>query len=484
MSRRARAPAANGPAANSRPNPVVLRRHLCFKLAAMNDIASEKTLPDIGDEPGLAARIAAQHLLGAVLTERRAFDDAFAAEIASGALADASPRDRAFARLIVATALRHLGEIDHALAQLIETPLPKRARPVQNILRAAAAEMLFLGVKPHAAVDMGVEAAAHDDTAQHFKSLVNAVARRIAREGASLIAGLDAERLALPDWLWQSWTKAYGEAATRAIVRAQFAEPPLDLSVTREAETALWAERLGGQTLPTGTLRLERAGRIEQLPGFDEGAWWVQDAAAALPLRLLGEIEGEDVLDLCAAPGGKTAWLAARGAHVTALDRSRQRLVRLEDNLARLHLEATVIAADAALFSPARQWKKILLDAPCTATGTARRHPDVPHLKTTADRDRLVALQARLLDHAATLLGPEGTLVYCTCSLEPEEGPEQIERFLAAHPDFERRPAAPSELPGFRECLTPEGDVRTLPSHLSHEGGLDGFYAARLVRWH
>ncbi|HEX7775367.1 MAG TPA: MFS transporter, partial [Parvibaculum sp.] len=185
-----------------------------------------------------------------------------------------------------------------------------------------------------------------------------------------------------------------------------------------------------------------------------------------------------------AAPGGKTAWLAARGAHVTALDRSRQRLVRLEDNLARLKLEATVIAADAALFSPARQWGKILLDAPCTATGTARRHPDVPHLKTPADRDRLVLLQARLLAQAAMLLAPDGTLVYCTCSLEPEEGPMQVEKFLTGHPDFERRPITAAELPGFRECLTAEGDLRTLPSHFAAQGGLDGFYAARLVRWH
>ncbi|HEX7775564.1 MAG TPA: transcription antitermination factor NusB, partial [Parvibaculum sp.] len=217
----------------------------------MND--TEPVTAEAGPiDAGLAARTAAQRLLGAVLTERRAFDDAFAAEIAAGALTDAAPRDRAFARLIVATALRHLGEIDHALAQLIETPLPKRARPVQNILRAAAAEILFLGVKPHAAVDMGVEAAAHDETARHFKALVNAVARRLAREGADLIAGLDAERLAAPDWLWQSWTKTYGEATTRAIIRAQFTEPPLDLSVTHEADTALWAGRLGASTLPTG----------------------------------------------------------------------------------------------------------------------------------------------------------------------------------------------------------------------------------------
>lgn len=433
-------------------------------------------------EPGLEARLAAHALLAAVVDGRRALDEALAEEIARGSLRSASVPDRGFARAIAGAALRHLGEIDRLIAPLLATPLPKRAGPTRTILRCVAAELIFLDVKPHAAVDLAVEAASRDNWARHFKSLVNALARRLAREGKTMLESLDRERASLPPWLWESWTRAYGEARTRTIAAAQWREPPLDLSVKNDAERALWAERLGAEILPTGTLRLAAGGRIEHLAGFAEGAWWVQDAAAALPARLLGKVRGLDVLDLCAAPGGKTLQLAASGAHVTALDRSAPRLDRLRQNLARMKLDAHIVVADAAKWTPGRQWKAILLDAPCTATGTARRHPDVIHLKTQADRDRLAGLQSRLLAHAADLLAPGGTLVYCTCSLEPEEGERQIEAFLAAHADFARLPIAAVELGGQDELVTPAGDLRTLPCHLPEKGGLDGFYAARLVR--
>lgn len=433
-------------------------------------------------EPGLEARLAAHALLAAVVDGRRAFDEALAEEIARGSLKSVSAPDRGFARAIAGTALRHLGEIDRLIASLLATPLPKRAGPTRTILRCVAAELVFLDVKPHAAVDLAVEAASRDNWARHFKSLVNALSRRLAREGKTMLESLDRERASLPPWLWESWTRAYGEARTRAIAAAQWREPPLDLSVKNDAERALWAERLGAEILPTGALRLVAGGRIEQLAGFAEGAWWVQDAAAALPARLLGDVRGLDVLDLCAAPGGKTLQLAASGAHVTALDRSAPRLDRLRQNLARMKLDAQIVVADAVKWAPGRQWKAILLDAPCTATGTARRHPDVIHLKTPADRDRLAALQSRLLAHAADLLASGGTLVYCTCSLEPEEGERQVEAFLAAHADFARLPIAAAELGGQGELVTPAGDLRTLPCHLPEKGGLDGFYAARLVR--
>jgi 16S rRNA (cytosine967-C5)-methyltransferase len=244
----------------------------------------------------------------------------------------------------------------------------------------------------------------------------------------------------------------------------------------------VWAEKLNAKLLPTGSLRLNASGRIEAMDGFDEGEWWVQDAAAALPTKLLGDVKDRDVLDLCAAPGGKTLSLASRGARVTALDRSGPRLDRLRQNLERLSLSAEIITEDATKFAPERTWDAILLDAPCTATGTARRHPDVLHLKSAADRDRLAALQARLLAHSATLLSVGGTLVYCTCSLEPEEGPKQIEAFLAEHSEFARAPIKADEIGGLAECLTAQGDLRTLPCHLGEEGGLDGFFAARLVR--
>tara|TARA_R110002110_G_scaffold4877_6_gene24685 strand:+ start:743 stop:2077 length:1335 start_codon:yes stop_codon:yes gene_type:complete len=433
-------------------------------------------------EPGLAARAGAAALLNAVLKERRAFDDALASEIADGHLRSAEPRDRAFARAIAATALRRLGTIDRIVAGLIDKALPRRAGITLDILRAGAAEILFLRVAAHAAVGMNVEAAGRDPAARHYKALVNAVLRRLTREGDGMLDGLDTERLDTPDWLWESWCAAYGEATARAMTRAHYADPPLDITVKDEAMRATWAAALSAMVLPTGTLRLEDAGRVDELPGFSQGAWWVQDAAAAIPARLFGDVGGKDVLDLCAAPGGKTAELAALGAHVTALDRSRPRLERLRENLARLGLKAETVVADASTFAPGRQWEAVLLDAPCTSTGTARRHPDVLRLKSPADRDKLAALQTRLLSHAATLTAPGGTLVYCTCSLEPEEGIHQVNAFLAANPDFHRVPIGPGETGGLTEIVTPDGDLRSLPCHLAASGGLDGFYAARLKR--
>jgi 16S rRNA (cytosine967-C5)-methyltransferase len=446
----------------------------------MND--SETPSAEAGRDAGLAARQGAHRLIAAVLTQKRALDDAFAEDAAKGGLARLAPADRGFARAIATTTLRHVGEIDLIIKRLLDRKLPPRAGLTQTILRAALAEIFFLDVKPHAAVDLAVEAAARDGDAMHFKSLVNAVLRRALRERDSVRDGLDGERAALPQWLWRSWIGVYGEIKTREIIRAQMQEPPLDLSLKDETEAAVWAGKLDATLLPSGSLRLGASGRVEQLDGFEDGAWWVQDAAAALPVKLLGDVRGRDVLDLCAAPGGKTLSLAARGAHVTALDRSAPRLERLAQNLERLSLAADIVVEDAAKFAPGRQWDLILLDAPCTATGTARRHPDVLLLKSAADRDRLAALQKRILDHSATLLGVGGTLVYCTCSLEPEEGPKQIDAFLAAHDTFARAPISADEIGGLSEAITRQGDLRTLPCHLPELGGLDGFFAARLTR--
>tara|TARA_R110000824_G_scaffold118960_13_gene271870 strand:+ start:3169 stop:4503 length:1335 start_codon:yes stop_codon:yes gene_type:complete len=433
-------------------------------------------------DAGLAARQGAHRLITAVLKQKRALDEAFADEATKGALAGLAPADRGFARAIATTTIRHIGEIDLVIKRLLDKKLPPRAGLTQTILRAAIAEILFLDVKHHAAVDLAVEAASRDDDAMHFKSLVNAVLRRLLRETDTIRADIDGERAALPQWLWRSWIGIYGEIKTREIIRAQFNEPPLDLTVKDETQLAHWAEKLNATILPSGSLRLNASGRVELLEGFDEGAWWVQDAAAALPTKLLGDVKNRDVLDLCAAPGGKTLWLASRGANVTALDRSAPRLERLTQNLERLALKAEIIVEDATKFAPERQWDAILLDAPCTATGTARRHPDVLQLKSAADRDRLTQLQSRLLAHSATLLSVGGTIVYCTCSLEPEEGPKQISAFLESHPDFARLAIDASEVGDMSEAITKDGDLRTLPCHLPELGGLDGFYAARLIR--
>lgn len=433
-------------------------------------------------DAGLAARQGAHRLIAAVLTQNRALDEAFADEATRGALSRLEPADRGFARAIATTTIRHIGEIDLIIKRLLDKKLPPRAGLTQTILRSALAELFFLDVKPHAVVDLAVEAASRDDDAMHFKSLVNAILRRALREQDTVRAGIDGERAALQPWMWKSWIGIYGEIKTREIIRAQFDEPPLDLSLKDETARDEWATKLNATLLPTGSLRLSQSGRIEALEGFDDGAWWVQDAAAALPVKLLGDVKGRDVLDLCAAPGGKTLSLAARGAHVTALDRSAPRLERLRDNLVRLSLTADVIVEDATKFEPDRTWDFILLDAPCTATGTARRHPDVLLLKSAADRDRLAQLQSRLIEKSANLLSSGGTMIYCTCSLEPEEGPKQVDAFLERHREFERVAVTPDEVGGLTEAITKAGDLRTLPCHWRDTGGLDGFYAARLRR--
>lgn len=419
-------------------------------------------------------RAIARDLLDEVLRRKRPFDEVLAAHPDLDSL---EPRDRGFVRLLVATVLRRLGQIDAILAACLDRPLKHKDFAAHDALRLGVAQLLFLGTPAHAAV-----AATVDVAPDHLRGLTNAVLRRLTREGAGMVEAQDAARLNLPAWLWQSWTKAYGEPTARTIAARLTEEPPLDLTA-REPER--WAEALEAILLPTGSLRREPA-QVTALPGFEEGAWWVQDAAAALPARLLGPVDGLRVADLCAAPGGKTLQLAAAGARVTAIDRSEARLARLSENLARARLSAEVIAADAAAYEPAEPFDAVLLDAPCSATGTARRHPDVIHSKQPQDIAKLAALQDRLIRAALAMVKPGGLVVYCTCSLQPEEGPERIAAALGAGLGAglgaERVPIRAEEVGGLAELLTGAGDLRTLPSHLPEQGGLDGFYAARLRR--
>ncbi len=410
-------------------------------------------MPDLSDP----TRSLAWDLLHAVLDRRRSLDDAL----------DAAPggetRDRAAAHRLAAAVLRRLGTLDAVL-----DPLLTRAPPdaVRHILRIGAAQLLLLDTPAHAAVGTAV-ALARSRRLVPFAGLVNAVLRKVAAAGPAVLDGLDAPRLDTPAWLWTSWG-----ADARAIAVAHAQEAPLDLTLRPGAANP------GGEALPNGTVRMPAGTRVTELPGFAEGGFWVQDAAATLPARLLAAQPGERVADLCAAPGGKTAQLAMAGAHVIAVERDAGRLRRLHDNLARLRLTAEIVQADALSWSPAAPLDAVLLDAPCSATGTLRRHPDALRLKRPRDVAELAAQQARLIARAATMLRPGGRLIYAVCSLQPEEGPGQLRDL----PGFDLAPFTPHELAFLPECHTPAGWLRTHPGLWTERGGMDGFFAARWLR--
>jgi 16S rRNA (cytosine967-C5)-methyltransferase len=406
---------------------------------------------------GLKARRAALDLLCDVLRKRRPLDHPTGLD----------PRDAGFAFAIASETMRRFGQLDALIRSFVaKLPPPHKAGPAIEIMLMGACELVFLDVAPHAAVDGANRLAQADNKAVHFKPLINAVLRRVAREGKEAVAAQDAPHLNTPDWLWARWNAAYGEQA-RDIALAHLGRAPLTI-VMKDAPRFDAVRRLDAE-------------RVETMPGFTEGAFWVQDAAATLPVHLLGDVKGARVIDLCAAPGGKTAQLASLGAEVTAVERDATRLARLEENLARLKLKAALVNDDVrdARIEPA---PFVLLDAPCTATGTIRRHPELPWIKSASDITLVAGASAELFDCAAAMTAPGGLLVFAVCSLEPEEGPEQVDAFLAAHPDFAREALAANDAFGHGEFISANGDLRTLPCHLAEQGGIDGFYAARLRR--
>lgn len=390
-----------------------------------------------------------------------------------GSLGNLAPADEAFARRLARTAIRRVGDIDHLVAQLMERPLPESSSRTRNALRIGVCELEFMETADHAATDEAVRLADPRHT-----GLVNAVLRNLVRRRDSLDRQA-APGTNLPSWLYRSWVKAHGADRAAAIADALRAEPPLDLTCPKDAAT--WAERTGGQMLPPATIRLA-GGAVTALPGYDDGAWWVQDRAASLPATLLGDVAGLEVADLCAAPGGKTAQLAAAGARVTALDRSAKRLERLSENLARLGLAAETVVADAASWEPGRKFDAVLLDAPCSATGTLRRHPDVAWTKKPEDIRSLSGVQRGIITAAARHVDDAGHLVYCVCSIQPQEGLEVIAEFLAGHPNWRIDPVRRDELPGLEKAIGRDGLVLTTPDTDRAHGGLDGFFIARLTR--
>ena len=418
---------------------------------------------------GAAVRLAAGRLLNLVLDKRRTLDEAMEADEAFNALEGS---DRAFARAIASSALRHLGWIDKAVAPMLSRPLSATGAEIRALIRAGAAQLWFMDVPPHAAVSETVEAARKWGPARSGGSFLNAALRRVSETPSPEET---MSPLALwPDWLADKLVQAYGEAATEALALSQLEEPRLHLSA--KADPAAVAQATGGTLRPDGAVELE-SGLVDTLPGYAAGDWWVQDAAARLPARLLAPQPGERILDLCAAPGGKTLQLATAGAVVTALDRSRSRLERLKENLARTGLHADVIVADGEAWTPPAPFPKILLDAPCSALGTLKRHPEGAWIKAEADAARFTGVQARLLDAAAGMLAPGGTLIYCVCTPVPAEGIDIVEAALAKGA-LKRAPVAAEELPGFEDALTPAGDVLTLPRPGQHH---DAFYMARLI---
>ncbi|MER9317430.1 RsmB/NOP family class I SAM-dependent RNA methyltransferase [Mesorhizobium sp. LNJC394B00] len=434
---------------------------------------------------GLAARKAAARLLAAVIDAKTPLDGLTDHENGHPQYKVLDLRDRGLVRAILVTALRYRMTIAGLLARRLEKPLPPNATALLHILHVAAAQILFLDIPDSAAVDLAVTHAKSDPRTQRFSGLVNGVLRTLARaKEAELPAALAATDEA-PKWFSDRLKAAYGAEMTRQILAAHRVEAPVDFTVKADPES--WAEKLGGIVLPTGTVRVEKlSASVTELPGFSEGAWWVQDAAASFPARLFGDVKELRVADLCAAPGGKTAQLILAGAKVTALDTSKNRLARLTQNLERLGLSAEIVQADLLKYQPAELLDAVLLDAPCSSTGTVRRHPDVPWTKTAADVEKLADLQAKLLARAVTLVKPGGRIVFSNCSLDPIEGEDLYRVFLAGNKTVADDPLQPGEIAGIDAFLTPQGTLRTTPADLDlgspGVSGLDGFFAARMRR--
>jgi 16S rRNA (cytosine967-C5)-methyltransferase len=462
--------------------------------------------------PGMGARAVAHRALSETLRRKRPLDAVLDQSLDAQNL---SARDRGFARVIASETMRRMGQLDDLLRRFVpRAPPPHRAGTTLEILLAGACELLFLNVPAHAAVDGANRLAAADTKAVHFKPLINATLRRLARDGPAIVEEQDALRLNTPDWLWMRWLETYGEETTHAMTRVHSLTPPLDLffafplagevppRVRPKAGPRINSGRRGDvcvsqppsgashhhprergwKELPGGMMRLDHAGNVESLPGFAEGEFWVQDFAASLPVRLFGDLRGHSAIDLCAAPGGKTAQLVCGGAEVTCVERDADRLARLSANLERLKFHARLECADVRDFQPDAPAACVLLDAPCSATGTIRRHPELPWIKSAGDVSACADAAAELLDAAASMVAPGGRLVFAVCSLEREEGEEQIAHFLRRNGGFARLPVAAEEIFGLAECVSEAGDLRTLPCHFAALGGMDGFYAARLVR--
>ncbi|MBR4126987.1 MAG: methyltransferase domain-containing protein [Alphaproteobacteria bacterium] len=388
-------------------------------------------------------------------------------------------RDRTFVRLLTTVMLRRLGQIDDILSHFLKKPLPEKAFYVQNVLRLGTAQLVFLDTPPHAAVSTGVSLIKNNRKYAGFAGLANAVLRRIAQDGKKLAEKQNAAKLNVPDWLFEKWRREYGTETAEKIAKAGLQEAPLDFSVKSDPE--FWAGQLDAVIMPTGTLRREKQASVPQLTGYEEGKWWIQDLSAAMPAKLFHSLKGRTAVDLCAAPGGKTAQMITAGADVTAVDISENRIKRLKENLKRLHFDVKTVCADIQKWEQEknRKFDIVLLDAPCSATGTLRRHPDVTCHRTAQDVDRLSSTQKQLLKTAVNMMNENGEMIYCVCSVLPEEGRQIIDDAVNSGL-VERVPLDSSEVPP--EMISKEGDLLIFPFFYESAGGCDGFFAARLKK--
>ncbi|WP_425341060.1 RsmB/NOP family class I SAM-dependent RNA methyltransferase [Agrobacterium larrymoorei] len=426
-------------------------------------------------KPGLSARMAAAKIISAVIDKKTSLDGMMDAEHGNPTYRSLNLADRALVRAIVNSALRHLPRIEAAISMMLDGPLPQGARSLHHVLVVAVAQMLYLDVPDHSAVDLAVEQAHRDPRNKRFVKLVNAVLRRLGREKDAVMAEIDAVPV-LPDWFYNRLVKSYGEDAASRIAASQLL--PSSIDVTVKSDPDHWAKELNGTVLPNGSVRLGSfEGQVSALPGFAEGEWWVQDFSASMPVRLMGDLKGKRVGDLCAAPGGKTAQLILAGAKVTALDQSGNRLKRLRSNLERLGFEAETVEANMLKYQPEELFDAVLLDAPCSSTGTMRKHPDVSWTKDEKDIAKLASLQEQMLRQAVTLVKAGGMIVFSNCSLDPSEGEEMVAQVLESNSNLERVPVEAKDLPGLEIAINPDGDLRTTPDMF---GGVDGFYATVL----
>ena len=433
--------------------------------------------------PGLPARQAAARLLSAVVDKKTSLDGLTDNEHGHPQYLALEMRDRMLVRAILGAALRHRADIERILKSYLDRPLPQNALSLRHLLHVAAAQVLYLDVPDHAAIDLAVTAAKSDPRNQRFSGLVNAILRKLARN-ADKEREQNSTTENIPAWFSDMLIENYGREKAAKIIAAQAIEPPIDISVKSNPE--MWAEKLGGHVLFNGTVRLEHVeGAVSDLEGYQQGEWWVQDVAASLPARLLGDIKDKAVADLCAAPGGKTAELAVQGAHVTAIDLSANRLKRLQHNMERLDLKVTTWAGNLKDFKPEELFDAVLLDAPCSSTGTIRRHPDILWTKDISDVEKLAKLQLELLVASISLVKIGGLIVFANCSIARQEGEELVSNVLSSRNDIKLVPIRGEEVAGRKELLS-NGVLRTTPADLEGEtlslSGMDGFFAARFKR--